>query len=193
MGQGRCVRPACASQSAPAESCWKKFKNTNKLIKSKSRCSLNFPEGESPLQAEVTLRTVSKLQGGMKKFRHWRKWDCKIRYWQTGTVYEAIKWGWATTALWSPKSKSLYSRYRRHRRKENALTRGDPNPDENRERKSAEVIVVGETSHQQKGGGLTNQWRTERQVAINSIRRFKLRVCQPYLKVKQRYCWWKER
>jgi hypothetical protein len=43
--------------------------------------------------------------------------------------------------------------------KENALTGGDPHPDENRERKSAEVIVVVETSRHRKDkdGGLTKQ------------------------------------
>jgi len=40
-----------------------------------------FPEGASPLYAGVTPRSISKRQGGLPWGMHWRKPDCKIRYW----------------------------------------------------------------------------------------------------------------
>jgi len=42
-----------------------------------------FPEGENPLCAGVTTRNISKSQGGLLWSMHWRKRDCKIRYWRT--------------------------------------------------------------------------------------------------------------
>ena len=50
----------------------------------------NIPEGASPLRAGVTLRTVSKSQAGLLWGKQWRKRDYKLRYWRTGTAYEAI-------------------------------------------------------------------------------------------------------
>jgi len=55
--------------------------------------SVIFPEGASPLHAGVTPGSVSKPQGGLSRGMHWRKRDYKIRYWRTGTAYEAGRWG----------------------------------------------------------------------------------------------------
>jgi hypothetical protein len=57
--------------------------------------------------------------------------------------------------------------------------------------KSAEAIVGSGNELSLNGGGLIRQIteRAERQVVPNSTRRFKFRVCQPYLKYGQRYYW----
>jgi hypothetical protein len=54
---------ALHEQSTPVSKLDKNFKNTNKFLSAKGGCI--FPEGESPLQAEVMFRTVSKSQGGL--------------------------------------------------------------------------------------------------------------------------------
>ena len=47
------------------------------------------PESESLLWADVTIRTISKLQACLGRPKEWRKQDYKGRYWRTETAYEA--------------------------------------------------------------------------------------------------------
>ena len=71
------------------------LKALNKFVKYKFFIAINrceheiIPEGESPLRAEVTLRTVSKWQAGLPWGMQWRKPNGKLRYWRTETGYEA--------------------------------------------------------------------------------------------------------
>ena len=55
---------ALHEQRAPVPKVCKNFKNTN-LIYGKKGLGVIIPEGENPLWAGVTPRTISKLQGGL--------------------------------------------------------------------------------------------------------------------------------
>ena len=52
--------------------------------------------------ARGRARSISKSQGGLPRGMHWRKRDCKIRYWRTGTVYEAYLFGVSNHTLVTP-------------------------------------------------------------------------------------------
>ena len=103
-----CVCPAWAHTYCKL---FKKFKYANIfwLWTDISKCFF-FLRGESPLQAGWNLypvyhngltfrdayeryKPVSKPQGGLGWPMHWRKRDCKGRYWRTGTAYRGwLRW-----------------------------------------------------------------------------------------------------
>ena len=78
--------------------------------------------------ARGRVRSVSKSQGGIPWGMHWRKRDCKIRYWRTETAYEAHLFWVSNHILVTPKLVicGQICRCRSDWRKEKALTRGDP-------------------------------------------------------------------
>ena len=52
--------------------------------------------------ARGRARSISKSQAGCWWRQQWRKRDCKIRYWRTGTVYEAYLFGVSNHTLVTP-------------------------------------------------------------------------------------------
>jgi len=71
-------------------------------------------------------RSVSKSQAGCWWRQQWRKRDCKIRYWRTGTAYEAYLFWVSNHTLVTPKMVicGQVCRCRSDWRKEKALTGG---------------------------------------------------------------------